>query len=458
MDALMIGDAIVTIDAMHHRAARLILLVVFLAALSTSAYLFWKSESLAAAQTAQARSFDASARAVEREWLELRSAQRSYVAAGQGGDFWASRVAESMTALRKTTAALRAAAIAPQAQTSIDEVIATLNDFGKIDKRAVEYVRRNQPLLASDVIFADGRELTDEALTALEQARTTELALRAGAADESRRRALFAITAGTAAAVLAVLLLLPRAGPKTLTVPAAERTTSIRPVEARRVEAPSAVAESLESPGSVSRANAQSEAVQDLDLQPVPDFETAQGSGAQAGAHISREQPVAAEPEPLPATDFGGVAALCVDLARVVDTRALPSLLDRAASLLDASGIILWIADPDGRELNPIFAQGYPQQLVNRLGTIPRDAENATAAAFRTSLLQTVRADEISPGAIAAPLVTPGGCVGVMAAEVLRDSERQHMKLAAATIVAAQLATLVGPPARNHAKSGAAGA
>jgi hypothetical protein len=153
------------------------------------------------------------------------------------------------------------------------------------------------------------------------------------------------------------------------------------------------------------------------------------------------------------------VASLCVELARIVDTRALPSLLDRAAGLLDASGIILWIADPDGRELNPIFAQGYPEQLVNRLGTIPREAENATAAAFRTSLLQTVKADTISPGAIAAPLVTPTGCVGVMAAEVRHDAERQDLTLAAATIVAAQLATLVGPPsARNHAKAGAAGA
>ena len=75
--------------------------------------------------------------------------------------------------------------------------------------------------------------------------------------------------------------------------------------------------------------------------------------------------------------------------------------------------------------------------LVNRLGTIPRNAENATAAAFRTSLLQTVMADNISAGAIAAPLVTPGGCVGVMAAEVMHDSERQDMKLAAATIVRA---------------------
>ena len=152
------------------------------------------------------------------------------------------------------------------------------------------------------------------------------------------------------------------------------------------------------------------------------------------------------------------MASLCVDLARIVDTRALPSLLDRTAALLDASGIILWIADPDGRELNPIFAQGYPQQLVNRLGTIPRDAENATAAAFRTSLLQTVMADEISGGAIAAPLVTPGGCVGVMAAEVRHDSERQDAKLAAATIVAAQLATLVGPPSARAQSRTASGA
>jgi hypothetical protein len=157
-------------------------------------------------------------------------------------------------------------------------------------------------------------------------------------------------------------------------------------------------------------------------------------------------------------TDFPGLASLCNDLARVVDTRALPSLLDRAAAVLDASGIILWIADPDGRELNPIFAQGYPQQLVNRLGTIPREAENATAAAFRTSLLQTVMADAISPGAIAAPLVTSGGCVGVMAAEVRHDAERRDMKLAAASIVAAQLATLVGPPAARSSSSSRAGA
>jgi hypothetical protein len=96
---------------------------------------------------------------------------------------------------------------------------------------------------------------------------------------------------------------------------------------------------------------------------------------------------------------------------------------------------------------------------VSRLGTIVREAENVTASAFRTSLLQTVNADRVSNGAIAAPLVTAAGCVGVMAAEVPNLGEKDSAKLAAAAIVAAQLATLVGPPsARAHAKVGAAGA
>jgi GAF domain len=158
--------------------------------------------------------------------------------------------------------------------------------------------------------------------------------------------------------------------------------------------------------------------------------------------------------QPVPAFDFTAVAALCTDLSRVDDTLALPPLLERAATLLDAAGIILWIADPEGRELTPVLAQGYPQHLIDRLGTIPRGAENATAAAFRTATLQTVYGDGGTNGAIAAPLVTCGGCVGVMAAEVRGDTEKLRANLAAATILAAQLAALVGPPGGRPADAG----
>ena len=112
------------------------------------------------------------------------------------------------------------------------------------------------------------------------------------------------------------------------------------------------------------------------------------------------------------------------------------------------------VPDPDGRELTPIVVHGYSAQLSARFGTIPRDAGNVTAAAYRTGLLQTMKGDAVSNGAVAAPLVTAGGCVGVMAAEMKDGGEQQEALLAAAAIVASQLATLVGPPsARGKAEA-----
>jgi CHASE3 domain sensor protein len=452
---------------MHSRAARLILLFLFVGALITTAYLFWKSEALASSHAAAASAFDTSARTAQRALLDVRSDQRGYVSAGQGGDFWAAKVTQHLEGLRRSLAALRASSISPQAQASIDQALGLLDDFSKADKRAVEYTRRDQRLLASDVIFEDGLDLTEGTLALLEQARAAELSSRTASINEARRRGVFAVVAGAGAASLAVLLLLP--------VPAAGRKDAMARGVSEAAADPQVSAPkdgSTEGSSRPRRLDQEPDTVEavvpPLTVQMPQVADAASDAGAADGAKNEREdlQPGsvktaagAAIAQETVQTDFAGIAALCGDLARIVDTRALPSLLDRAASLLDASGIVLWIADPDGRELNPIFAQGYPQQLVNRLGTIPRDAENATAAAFRTALLQTVMADRISAGAIAAPLVTSGGCVGVMAAEVRHDAERQDLKLAAATIVAAQLATLVGPPAaKNHTKAGAAGA
>ena len=81
---------------------------------------------------------------------------------------------------------------------------------------------------------------------------------------------------------------------------------------------------------------------------------------------------------------------------------------------------------------------------------------NVTASAYRTGLLQTMKGDMVSSGAVAAPLVTAGGCVGVMAAEIKNGGEQQDSLLAAATIISSQLATLVGPPSAR-AKAEAAG-
>jgi hypothetical protein len=152
-------------------------------------------------------------------------------------------------------------------------------------------------------------------------------------------------------------------------------------------------------------------------------------------------------PAPRPVLELDSIARVCTDLARLDDTSAVPSILERMAQALDAAGIVLWVSDSDRQELVPIAAHGYAPSVLSRMKGLPLSAENATTAAFKTGVLQTVSADGETNGAIAAPLVSPGGCLGVMSAEVRHNGEKQPDRLAAATIVAAQLATIIGPPA-----------
>ena len=425
---------------MKSRAARLALLVLFVMALGVTAYLFRKSEAARRAEAAAGESFSARAHSAARTILDLRAAQQAYVATGQGEDFWAAKVAATLASLREVLPSLRASAVAADARAGIDAASGSLQDFAQMDSRARAYVRSNQKLLASDMIFSNGSELTEAAAASIEKASTAETLARTAAAETFERRQKFALVAAAAAAALVVLLLLPRVEDD-LPSPAFLEPSLPRPAlavaRAKKAEAPltgqqSSVARHTgAAPPAVAGPSApQANVPPGADAAPVPAPE--RGPAAAIG------------PPPL---DFKAVAALCTELSRVDDTTALPPLLERAAALLDAPGLILWIADPEGRELNPVLAQGYPQHLVNRLGAIPRDAENATAAAFRTGVLQRVYGEGGTNGAIAAPLVTGGGCVGVLAAEVKADTEKLDANLAAATILAAQLASLVGPAA-----------
>jgi hypothetical protein len=167
---------------------------------------------------------------------------------------------------------------------------------------------------------------------------------------------------------------------------------------------------------------------------------------AVADATASPPATAPAAPPNLPVVEIQALASVCTDLAKLSDTDTLPGILERTARALDASGLVLWVADFEGSELVPVATHGYPASMLSRLGTIKATAENATAAAFRTGLVQTVEAAGSAPGAIAAPLVTPSGCRGVMSAEVRGGGEKEPARLAAAAIIAAALASLVGPP------------
>jgi len=433
---------------MTNRPVRVALLLLFLAAMGATAYLFWIAEREARASETAARTFDDRARIAESLTGELRSAQQGYVAAGQGQDFWFTRAAKALEDLRTSVSDLRTTASSPQSVSAFDDALTALQDFEQMDKRARDYARSHQPTVASDLIFSDGFDLAHKIGETIEQARLAERGGRDAQIAAMKKREVFSLGAAGAAALLIVLLLMPAGG---------ERD----PAMALPVERPAGIGPRPVANLGLDPLEADGWTPAKRELEPEKQPESAARPAAEpAPAPVMTAPPVQAPPVILPAPkpriDLRRVSSICSDLARVVDTRTLPSLLERAADTLDAAGIILWVADPDGRELAAIMAHGYAPNLIVRLGTISRDAENATAAAFRTSLVQTVNGDSISNGAIAAPLVGTAGCVGVMAAEVRDHGEQDDSVLAAAGIIAAQLATLVAPPS-SRTKAEAAG-
>jgi hypothetical protein len=418
---------------MRSRARTGLLLLAVVSVLS-AAYLSFTIERRTQSVVATARSYDTRIGTAIRQTFDLRSAQQAYVSQGQPEKYWITKVSAAASALRESLTSVKAASTTAASRVAIEGAGQALQEFERMDKRAREYASSSQKLVASDLIFSDGLESTEEIITALEQARYVEHADADSTRSAGRRdQAIFA-GAAAAIALLVIVLLLPAP------IESADRTS-----------------EAVASPESIP-APPLPVAAEEFEFRPlarpagVTPVDAAAPESITPASEANAEVPSPALSADL-APDVSAIAEVCKELARLADTTALPPLLERAATALDASGVMLWVADPDARQLTAVAAHGYPRHVLSRIGTIAKDAENVTAAAFRTGLLQTLEADETSPAAIAAPLVNPSGCIGVMSAEVGKDVERQPARLALATIVAAQLATLVAPAARAHSKS-----
>ena len=150
------------------------------------------------------------------------------------------------------------------------------------------------------------------------------------------------------------------------------------------------------------------------------------------------------QPPPAPVVALADAAAVCVDLARLSDSGEISKLLERAAAVLNATGIVVWMASEDRAELFPAAAAGYDERLFSRIGSIPRDASNLTGAAFRDGSPKTSPGSESAAAALAVPLMTPEGPVGVLSAELKPLGQVDPSRLAVATIFAAQLSMLLG--------------
>jgi len=356
-------------------------------AIGVAALLLVRSEQRINSIVESGRVFDQHARDAIDAFAEARVAQQAYVAAGQCIGFWMPKVTASSERANAALTALRSAA-GPQALTAADKALESAKAFADIEQRVREYLKTGQQLMAGDVVFTEGTQAATTAMRQVETARQEEA--QAVDATVAMLRNQEAIALGAAGAVAGLIVLVLVFVPKAKIEPA--DTLSIAPA---RPAAPEPVA-------------------------------------------------APAAPEPTMTDTFMAAATLATDFGRVRDVDDLTRLLSRAAELMDASGLMVWMAADATSDLRPVLAHGYSADVLARIPAMPRTADNAAAKAFRSSTLQIVlRRPGKSTGAVVAPIVLANGCVGALSAEIRHGAETSEATQALATLFAAQLATVV---------------
>ena len=408
---------------MSRQLVRVSFVIITLAVVAASVYRIFLSEQQIAADRQAERAFSVTAWRVGLALGELRAAQQAYVAAGQDRAYWVEKV--SLHQLRITTdlGYLSGLSTTPGATDALAEAEASVERLKQIDELAREHSASGRDLLASDLIFTDGLELAAGAARHLEVARIGERDAYQLVRQSHRHSQLSMLGAALGTSLLVTILLAP-AGWRQLARP----------------------------DGALPESNAQP-TVSDGEILgselDTPDLGLNRPTGFLA---LGEASSIPKTPVP----DLGRTADLCTDLGRLIATDELPDVLDRAADLLHATGIIIWVRDESGEALRPAAGHGYSPDALTRIGAIRCGGDNATVEAYRTARLQVVRGSAETLGAIAAPLLSPDGCIGVMSAEVREAYETSEAIQATTAILAAQLSTLVtaDPPAEAQRVQG----
>lgn len=388
-----------SIDVLVSRALRLLFGAMAFVAIGVAALLLIRTEREIAGRAAALRAFDQHARDAADALEEARVGQHGYVAAGQGEAFWTAKVSASREALGAALAVLAASAT-PSSRTTIEEATASAGEFGSIDQRVREYLSAHQPLMAADIIFTEGSDTAATAARQVETARLAEHQVFDRDVAELRKRQAAILGSAAAVAALVVLLLIP-----------------------------------------VRRARA---AAEDKSAASAPP------------SHLVAPPPAReARPAAPSASALRTAAALATDFGRVSDLDELSRLIGRAAGVLDASGLMVWMGSGGGGDLRPVLAHGYSSQMLARIPAVPRSADNAAAAAYRSGTLQIVLARPgAASGAVVAPILAADGCIGALSAEIRGGAETSELVQTFATIFASHLAgILASAPAADMAET-----
>jgi hypothetical protein len=317
---------------------------------------------------------------------------------GQPAETWFARVASLIGQLSSDVEAVRPRLRSADAPAALQTVTDATRDLKQLDSQVREHLRFREDLIAADLIFSDGRSAIDAASKEFLGLRDAERAvLRA-------ERAAFDRQTWTALGALALLWLVGLALLVRTALPRQDSTSLVAaPVSSRGQPRAPSLSDGRDAPS---------------DRRGMPP----------SGPHR-------------PPLNLEAAAEVCTAISRMTRAAELDGLLARAATILDASGLIVWMSA--GEELFAVMAHGYESQVVIRLGPIGRSADNATAASWRTGELKVVAGDMLSNGAVVAPMFGPESCIGVLAAEVRHGREEDADARAITTMFAAQLATAV---------------
>jgi len=340
--------------------------------------------------------------------LDIRASLHAYVAPGQGLPFWAKRAQEHIDTLSQTLVSLDT--MTTPIGLSLAESLDGMDQLTAAERRARTYVIREDMLLAGDVIFTEVRDLLASATNQVESMRGQ---LRSRHEQRAAAIQMEQITLAGAALgfwILIALFLTP---------------TEARPAVKDPTEWRNELKETLSKPVPTPAALAP-----DAPLAPLAPL------------------PLAPQAPTAPAVALSSVreaSEICTDLSALSDPGALQGTLARVSALLDATGLIVWIASNDGSSLSPVATHGFDATLVARIGKVPRDSANLTAAAFRDNLPKSSPPSATAPAALAVAMCGPSGPAGVLSVEFKPGQSVDEAKVALTSIIAAQLTTLTMP-------------
>jgi len=364
---------------MHKPAMRLTVLVVVLASGIVAAFFLRHLERQTTGLTATAQQLDARVDRLVDAIAGVGVAQHTYVAPGAPDPQAFDRMTLLIRQIYDEAASLKPLLRSADGEGAVQALNAATGDLIAADSRARENLRLGQHAMAADVIFSDGRSTLDAMTARVRGIRAAEQSFYQAERARLSRQQWIVLAAAALPWMAGLLLLVPT-----------RRSAEVVPA------------------------------------QP---------------AELRQETPVADVLTTAASVDLAAAADLCAALSRLTTTAALPPLLARAADLLDAPGIILWMGA--GEELFAVTAHGYRPEIIARLGSIAHGADNATAAAWRTGQATIVTGDAAGNGAVVTPMFGPDACIGALAVELRNGREQDPATRAVAAMIAAQLATVV---------------